>query len=158
MLTAANADTQTMLNDIIGTVQTLAVVTQMGEITKAIDAAEDLANRVKVVNTPLHLGELSFVATKTDPADLEIKYTEAFDALSGAQRKPVIDASDAKPGTYEFVASPYSPVTLGLGPPRWSTVSPSGRRTRRRPLRTASSASSARTRATTSPASTSAQC
>ncbi len=116
MLKAANADTQTMLNDIIGTVQTLAVVTQMGEITKAIDAAEDLANRVKVVNTPLRLGELSFVATKTDPADLEIKYTEAFDALSGAQRKPVIEASDAKPGTYEFVASPYSPVTLGLGP------------------------------------------
>lgn len=103
-------------DDVNTTLRTLVISSEQDDLKKSIDGAEDLANRVRKVNEPLLLGELAFDATKTDPAVLKIGTTESFEDLAAKTRQSILTASGAKPGEYGFTATPYSPVTFGMGP------------------------------------------
>lgn len=103
-------------DDVNATLRTLAISSEQEDLKKSIDAAEDLANRVKKVNEPLFLGELAFNATQTDPALLKVGTTESFDDLPAKARQTILKASGAQAGEFAFIAAPYSPVTFGMGP------------------------------------------
>ena len=102
--------------DIDLTLRTILIALRRSEINDALKAAETMARNVKQVDDPLLLGELTFDATTNQPGVVKIGLTEAFNNLPVKVRESILKSYRAGAGEYEFVARPFSPVSLQLGP------------------------------------------